>query len=128
MVTNNRADRVEQDRRNANQGQFFFAAYVHSDGQVRKHPVFVLGKNEDSNDTDDVLVCQCTKADHPVRSDYDIQVQLKKATLVRTNKIYTLGRDQLEFRIVTPQVSKEKITELLRRAVCAISAYGSETK
>lgn len=121
MVASNRAERAEQDRRNADQGQFFFAEYVHSDGVVRKHPVFVLGKNRNSNDADDVLVCQCTKAEHPIRSEYDIPVQLKISTLVRTNKIYTLGRDQLQFRLVNPEVPKEKITELLRSAARAVS-------
>ena len=85
-------------QKNANQGNFFFAKFLDpSIGQSSPHPVFVVGKNGDSNDGEDVIVCKCTS--QPKRSDYDIPVLLKKETVVRTNKLYTIRRDLLRFKI-----------------------------
>ena len=62
-------------QKNANQGNFFFAKFLDpSIGQSSPHPVFVVGKNGDSNDGEDVIVCKCTS--QPKRSDYDIPVLL----------------------------------------------------
>ncbi len=86
------------EQRNADQGDFFFAKFHDlSTGQPFPHPVFVVGKNGDSNDEEDVIVCKCTS--HSNRSDYDIPVLLKKETVVRTNKLYTIRRDMLQFKI-----------------------------
>ncbi|ADU29353.1 type II toxin-antitoxin system PemK/MazF family toxin [Evansella cellulosilytica] len=90
-------NKIARDRRNADQGDFFFAKVRMSNGQVIPRPVFVIGKDNDSNDDEDVIVCKCTK--EPARSEYDITVQLKYETSVRTNKIYTIGKSQLEFKI-----------------------------
>ena len=84
-------------RKNADQGEFFFAKATMSNGSVVPRPVFIIGKNNDSNDSEDVIVCSCTT--EPSRTKYDKKVQLKFETMVRTNKIYTIRRNQLEFKI-----------------------------
>ncbi|GIM45022.1 hypothetical protein DNHGIG_05710 [Collibacillus ludicampi] len=118
----NRTDRIkqklEQDRRNADQGDFFFAQVVDSSNRLIPHPVFVVGKHNDSNDSDDVIVCLCTT--HPARSAYDKPVQLKYQTYVRTNKIFVIGRNQLEFKI-KHNLSNTQIQELIDSAVKAIN-------
>jgi len=101
------------DRNNADQGEFFFAKVRMSNGEIIARPVFVIGKNKDSNDSGDVIVCSCTS--EPGRSKYDKKVQLKLETVVRTNKIYTIGKDQLEFKIQA-NLSIEEIEEIISEA------------
>jgi hypothetical protein len=87
------------EQQKADQGDFFFAKFLDpSTGQAIPHPVFVVGKNADSNDREDVIVCKCSS--QPQRSSYDILVALKKPTVVRTNKIYTIRRNLLRFKIM----------------------------
>ncbi|KSU83427.1 PemK-like, MazF-like toxin of type II toxin-antitoxin system [Fictibacillus enclensis] len=88
--------KVALDRRNADQGDFFFGKIM-LQGNLCSRPVFVVGKHGDSNDTKDVIICIGTT--QPQKSDYDIPVQLREKTYIRTNKIYTIGRHQLEFKI-----------------------------
>lgn len=107
-------------RRNADQGEFFFAKATMSNGQVVPRPVFVLGKNNDSNDSQDIIVCSCTT--EPARTDFDVKVQLKEETIVRTNKIYTIRRDQLEFKI-NHSLSKPDIDKIISKAVSAIQGH-----
>lgn len=115
-----RRRRLEHDRAHADQGDFFFVRLVDTRGREIPHPVFVLGKDEDSNDNDDVIVCQCTTANKPNRSDYDVDVQLRNRSYVRTNKIYTVGRKQLEFKIQAPDVDDKKKREIVDQAINAI--------
>ena len=89
------------DRRNASHGEFFFARFALPGGNVRKSPVFVISNDGDKRD---VVVLKCTG--QPAKSDYDIEVQLAKETRVRTNKVYTVGRSQLLFKI--PQTASPK--------------------
>lgn len=102
---------IKTDRASADQGQFFFAAFAVSGGGVVKHPVFIVGKDGDSNDLRDVIVCKCTS--QPARSPYDISVSLKLPTIVRTNKLYTIGRNQLLFKI-SHTVDSSVITNILQ--------------
>lgn len=96
-MTNSKSSSIAHDRASADQGDFFFVNARLSDGNEYKRPVFVVGKHQDSNDAEDVIVCSCTK--QPSRSDYDKPVKLKYDTVVRTNKFYTIRRDQMLFKI-----------------------------
>ncbi|MES9736946.1 type II toxin-antitoxin system PemK/MazF family toxin [Peribacillus frigoritolerans] len=115
--SHNRQIKIANDRLNADQGDFFFVRARLSDGQVYPRPVFVIGRLSDSNDDDDVIVCSCTKGS--VRTDYDIPVQLKMPTSVRTNKIYTIRKDQMQFKI-EHNVPAETIEEIIFNASRAI--------
>ncbi|MDR6725044.1 hypothetical protein J2W91_003530 [Paenibacillus amylolyticus] len=105
--------KLDQDRRQAKHADFFFADFIVSSQMTRKSPVFIIG----DSDEQDVVVCKCTS--HPARNEYDIKVELKKTTSVRTNKIYTISRDQLLFKI--PQTANQeeykKIMEMLAKAL-----------
>ena len=81
-------------RYNAQHGDFFFAKFGIRD-YIRKSPVFILSNQCDKND--DVVICLCTS--QPAKSEFDAKVQLRKETYVRTNKIHTISRSQLLFRI-----------------------------
>ncbi|MGG0555269.1 type II toxin-antitoxin system PemK/MazF family toxin [Priestia aryabhattai] len=118
MSVNKREERLARDRANANQGEFFFATIRLSDGNEYRRPVFVIGKNGDSNDEEDVIVCSCTTTD--TRSNYDQEVQLKFKTFVRTNKIYTTTREKLEFKI-NSGLDSQAIQNLLAYCQRAIS-------
>lgn len=113
-------ERLAHLRKNANQGEFFFAKAVMSNGEVIPRPVFILGKNNDSNDDKDVIVCSCTK--EPARTRYDKEVQLKYKTMVRTNKIYTISREQLEFKIQS-NLSPAEISEIILIANKSIALF-----
>lgn len=84
---------LEQQRKSAQHGEFFFAKFLVDNG-LRESPVFVVSNDNDKND---VIVCKCTK--QPAKSDFDVQVKLKQDTFVRTNKVYTIERSQLLFKI-----------------------------
>jgi hypothetical protein len=116
--TNKALQKITRDRASADQGDFFFANVMLSDGKLYQRPVFVIGKNNDSNDVDDIIVCSCTTS--PARSTYDKPVKLKYDTLVRTNKLYTMGRSQILFKI-NHNLSQEIIRELLDSCNKAIS-------
>ncbi len=99
--------KLESDRLNAKQGEFFFARF-RSESIERPSPVLVVGND---NDKLDVIICKCTS--QPVKSQYDKVVQLKRESVVRTNKIYTIGRHQLEFKIENNNVKPEEINEII---------------
>ena len=85
---------LQQSRRNAKHGDFFFANYYNNSGQLKSAPVFIVGDDGDKND---VIICTCTS--QASRGEWDKLVQLKKPTYIRTNKIYTIRRNQLSFKI-----------------------------
>lgn len=103
---------LNEMRKNAKQGDFFFANFLSVTGNIRKSPVFVVGND---NDNEDIIICSCTG--QPPKTEFDKKVNLKKETYVRTNKIYTVRRDQLLFKIpqqTTPKEFKE-IMDSLRK-------------
>lgn len=110
--------KIEDDRKNAHQGEFFFANFLSTSGTLIKRPILVLGKHNDSNDDEDIIVCKCTTS--PARSEYDLPVQLKEDSLVRTNKIYLVGRDQLLFKI-NHSISPDEIESYISSSVKAIN-------
>ncbi|QDH19545.1 hypothetical protein [Saccharibacillus brassicae] len=85
--------KLEAQRRDAKHGEFFFAKYAAIGQPERQAPVFVVV----DSDRLDVVVCSCTTS--PGRGGFDITVTLKKPTTIRTNKLYTISRDQLLFKI-----------------------------
>jgi mRNA-degrading endonuclease toxin of MazEF toxin-antitoxin module len=94
-----------------NTENFFFAKFVLSNMEQRKSPVFVISSDIDTDD--EVLVCKCTS--QPARSQFDVKVQLKEKTFVRTNKIYLVPRNQLLFKIpqsATPDEYNDIINKL----------------
>jgi hypothetical protein len=99
----NKLKQIQEDRKNAKHGDFFFAKYIVNSqkAEERESPVFVISNDQD---TEDVIICSCTK--HPARSGFDVSVNLKLPTCVRTNKIYTIYREQLLFKI--SQTAQEK--------------------
>ena len=119
MKNNRKKDRLAIDRESADQGEFFFAKFRLSDGVVYPRPVFVIGKKGDSNDDGDVIICSCTSTEK-VRSVYDIEVKLKEDTLVRTNKIYTISKKHLAFKI-KHNVDAQTIQDIINSCQQAIS-------
>jgi len=104
-------DKVDNLRKTAKQGDFFFANYLTGDGP-RKSPVFIVGND---NDKEDVIICKCTTS--PPRTDFDKKVLLKEETYVRTNKVYTIPRASLLFKIpqsASPEEFKE-IKDLIKK-------------
>ena len=93
---------LEGARMNAQQGDFFFADYLCVTGGIRHSPVFVIGCD---GDKEDIIICSCTT--QPPRGKFDIKVQLKEITYVRTNKIYTIQRAQSLFPIPQKAANKE---------------------
>lgn len=85
---------LNNDQQSAKHGQFFFAKFLINNYE-RKSPIFVL--SNDIEKDDDVIICLCTTKGP--KSGYDTEVQLKAKTYIRTNKIHTIRRDQLLFRI-----------------------------
>ena len=81
-------NKLEQERSEAKQGDFFFALFYTNDGVPRERPVFVAGSK--GNDSEDIIVCSCTTSP-PRNPDFDKRVMLKRETYVRTNKIYTIS-------------------------------------
>lgn len=107
-------DKIVSDRISAKHGEFFFAKFILANEEMRESPVFVVSND---NDSEDVVVCSCTK--QPARSEFDILVQLKLPTQVRTNKLYTIRRNQLLFKISQTANPEEynKIIEKLKLAL-----------
>lgn len=118
MSANDRRAQLAIDRAEADQGEFFFAKIKLSDGNEYKRPVFVVGKNNDSNDDEDLIVCSCTSTQP--RSDYDREVQLRYKTFVRTNKIYTMSKNDLLFKL-NPGLDHGIIQDLIMYCRSAIS-------
>ena len=86
--------KLEQARKAVTHGDFFFAEYYNNSGSLKRAPIFVI--NGDS-DPQDAIICTCTS--QRSRSKWDKVVQLKVPTYVRTNKIYTIRKEQLLFKI-----------------------------
>lgn len=88
-------EELQEQRKLAKHGDFFFCEFAINNGETRKSPVFVISSDIDKNE--DVVICSCTK--QPAKSQFDIGVQLKYKTYIRTNKIYTVHRNELLFKI-----------------------------
>lgn len=56
----------------------------------------------------------------PARTSYDKKVQLKSETMVRINKIYTIRKNQLQFKI-KHKLKVEEINEIIIETQKAIS-------
>ncbi|KGE20791.1 hypothetical protein PWYN_01015 [Paenibacillus wynnii] len=93
MRNRRKLNELRDMRQNAKHGDFYFAVYTAINQPERNAPVFIVG----DDDRGDVVVCSCTKS--PPRPPYDIKVQLKLPTSVRTSKLYTISREQLQFKI-----------------------------
>lgn len=112
---NNKQLILNQQRIDAKHGEFFFVEFFANNNKPRQSPVLVI--SEKDNDNEDVIVCSCTKS--PARSDFDILVNLKLPTHVRTNKIYTIRREQLLFKIPQTATPTEylKIINKLKESI-----------
>ena len=107
-------------RQTADQGDFYFTLVKNSSGKLIPHPVFILGRNGESNDTSDVIACMRTSKKK--RTDYDIETILEGLPgWVRTNKIMTIERKILEFKMSSPKVTEAIKQEIIKKAVEAIS-------
>ena len=107
-------------RHTADQGDFYFTLVKNSSGEVIPHPVFILGKNGDSNDTSDVIACMRTTKKK--RTDYDIETIVGgRKGWVRTNKILTIERRILESKMSSPAVTESIKKEIIKKAIEAIS-------
>lgn len=109
------AERIRQAAiRNASHGDFFFAKWVASDGYERKSPCFVIS---DDGDPLEIIVLKVTTK--PARTAFDVPVELRKPSFVRTNKIYTVQRSQLLFPITKQLTSDEydTIIDKLKEAI-----------
>ncbi|EPY2277941.1 type II toxin-antitoxin system PemK/MazF family toxin [Clostridium sporogenes] len=107
---------IENERKEAKHGEFFFANFLINNGEIRKSPVFILSNKIDNND--DVVICSCTK--QPAKSQFDIPVKLKYKTYVRTNKIYTIHRDNLAFKINNAKISQAEYNEIVNKVKLAL--------
>lgn len=111
MKTNN----IEQLRIEAKHGDFYFASFTLTSGLERKSPVFIVSND---NDTKDVVVCVCTS--QPARTNFDVKVELKKITQVRTNKLYTISREQLLFPIKS-NMTKDQYNNVIKNIKLALN-------
>lgn len=93
------------ERAMAGRGDVFFARVALSNGSTIERPVFIVGGK--GNDVGDVIVCSCTTT--PARSDFDIPITLQRPTYVRSNKIYTINRASLLFKIPQQVPSPDQI-------------------
>ena len=107
-------DLNEVNRKNAKHGEFFFAEVFVNGGFKRPSPVFIISNDFDK---EDIIICSCTS--QPAKTEYDILVNLKKPTCVRTNKIYTIHREQLQFKIsqIVSQEEYKLIIEKLKKSL-----------
>ncbi len=103
---------LEAWRKAAKHGDFFFADYYCATHDIRFAPVFVIG-----GDNLDVIVCGCTS--QPSKSPFDVGVQLMKWSYVRTNKIYTIPRTDLEFPI-HQKATDEQYRAIMDALRCAL--------
>ena len=99
--------KLDKMRAEAKQGDFYFANFFINSGEKRKAPIFVVGND---NDAIDVVICICTS--QPSRGDWDKRVYLLKPTYVRTNKLYTIRREQLIFKI-DHTLTAQKFNEIM---------------
>lgn len=106
--------KVNQLRKEANHGDFYFADFLLPSGRKRKSPVFIVSND---NDPSDIIICACTSK--PARTNFDIEVQLKKITQVRTNKLYTINRSQLLFPIKT-NINKNQYNNIINSIKSAL--------
>lgn len=120
MNSGNSTDkRVERSRQNAisnaSHGDFFFANWTTSDGYLRKSPCLVISNHSDPHD--EIVILKVTT--QSARTGFDIPIQLKYPSFVRTNKIYTIQRNQLLFPIQKAMTSDEynTIIEKLKEAI-----------
>jgi len=67
--------KISNEIKEAKHKDFFFAKFQLTNGTIRRSPVLVISND---NDDEDVIVCSCTS--HPPRTDFDIEIQLKKKT------------------------------------------------
>lgn len=108
----------------ADQGDFFFTLVKNSSGDIIPHPVFILGKNGDSNDSSDVIACMRTT--RKKRSNYDIETVLAgRKGWVRTNKIITIERKILQSKMSSPKVTEDIKKEIIEKAIEAITFKSS---
>lgn len=90
-----KAEQAKQAREQATHGDFFFAKWATSDGYVRESPCFVLSPDQ-TDPHNELIILKCTS--QPKRTAYDVPIScLRKASVIRTNKIYTIQRTQLLF-------------------------------
>lgn len=101
-------EKIQNDKVEVKQGDFFFASFVTNDGKLRERPIFVAGNK--GNDNEDIIICSCTTS--PARNVFDKKVQLRKETYVRTNKIYTIRKADLLFKI-PQQASPLELKEII---------------
>lgn len=99
---------IETQRKEAKHGDFFFADFIINNGQIRHSPVFVV--SDIINNDKDVIICSCTTK--PARSEFDVSVKLKYDTHIRTNKIYTIHRDKLKFKIPNAILTPEDLKKV----------------
>jgi hypothetical protein len=93
---NGRIDRIRANAiRNASHGEFFFARWSASNGYERESPCLVISDHQDPHD--EIIILKVTTK--PARTEFDVPIQLKYQSIVRTNKIYTIQRRQLLFPI-----------------------------
>ncbi|WP_261134774.1 hypothetical protein [Bacillus sp. Marseille-Q3570] len=84
--------KVQEAIKNAEHGEFFWAKWTTGDGFLRDSPCLVLSKHRDVHD--EIIILKCTSQN--AKSNFDVPVTIKNRTVyVRTNKIYTIQRDQL---------------------------------
>jgi hypothetical protein len=96
-----RLEQYKQNKiKNARHGEFFFAKWSASDGYVRESPCLIISDHQDPHD--EIIILKVTK--QPAKTDFDIPVTLKEPSHVRTNKVYTIQRNQLLFPI--PQTTQ----------------------
>lgn len=107
---------LDDNRKNAKHGEFFFAEFLISNGEVRTSPVFILSSIKDNNE--DVVICSCTRT--PPRSEFDIYYKLRYDTYIRTNKIYTVHRDMLHFKIGSVDFTTNKYKEIIQHVKYAL--------
>lgn len=108
-------ERLENARNSAKHGEFFFADWVTSDGYNRKSPCLVVSDHQDPHN--EIIILKITT--DPGRTEFDIPVSgLREPSVIRTNKIYTINRNQLLFPIsktMTPEEYND-VTEKLKKA------------
>lgn len=110
---------IASEVRSADQGDFFYAKSRAHNGKISRRPVFIVGKNGYSNDAD-VIVCNCT-SNTDRDSIYDVPIEgMIKETVVRTNKLHTISRNSLLFRIEV-DLPTEVLEEIFTLCVDAVS-------
>lgn len=111
-------------KQTADQGDFFFAFVKNSAGKLIPHPVFILGKHDDSNDALDVIACLVTSQGK--RTDYDIETRIRsRQGWARSNKILTIERTSLDNKMPSPDVSDSTKRSIVASSVRSISLKDS---